>query len=202
MPASNLLNLPRELRDLIYPYVLPDRLRLVPKSCDQSISFHKTNGILLTTQQLRSEAIEALYRLFPSTTIVASCDVFHSILSSPYQSRMRQKIVNLVLKRTYRKRNLPYSVFSLASNDIDDPSLIRASLATMPSLQLVVCELAWAPNHAPALLLPRTRECIIEECRRVTVGSRDLAGWRIDCMVKDKARWRNEWSGIVILTRT
>jgi hypothetical protein len=56
-------------------------------------------------------------------------------------------------------------------------------------------------SHGTALLLPRINQCIIGERRSITIGSSELAGWYVECRVRDKARWKNEWSGIVALRR-
>jgi hypothetical protein len=73
MSGSNLVSLPRNIRDLIDPYVLPGRLLLDPQGCDQSLSCHGTNGILLTTHGLRSEDIEALQIASAARDSITEC---------------------------------------------------------------------------------------------------------------------------------
>ncbi|KAF2025419.1 hypothetical protein EK21DRAFT_76430 [Setomelanomma holmii] len=196
----NLVRLPREIRDLIYPYVLPTRLQLAPIGSEQNLSFHDTNGIFLVNHQLRSEVHEVFYRLFAITTIVVPRDQWHALVNPSGRHLLRQNIINLVLPQRYRKRMTRGWVFSLASNYY---GAIKAMdiLDNLPNLQNVTYEIEWAPNDAPAVLLPHMKESILQECRRVTIGTSELTGWDVECRIRDEARWKNEWSGTVSLRK-
>ena len=198
-----ILDLPRELRDVIYSYVLPHRIQLVPPGSDRSLDLWSTHGILLANRQLRLEALHAFSRLLPQTTVVVQRepnDGGHVAPISPLHTAFRDKIKVLITRLPFRKRNVQFFSLLRRSEEYTDLYL-RRLLDSMPALEEVTCEVTWEPNHAPTILLPRIREHMLEELRRATIGQDALAGWGVECQIKDATRWRNEWSGVVVLTR-
>jgi hypothetical protein len=200
MADMYLLSLPRELRDLIYSYILPVRIQLVHAACERSLAFHDTNGILLASQQLRSEALDAFYRLLPETTVLALQDAQAPFLVSPRQARLREMTQNLVIQTTYQKRNLHYFALSPMCNQKTD-LYISHILKSMPALRKITCEVAWEPREPPAVLLPRIREQVLTVLRWITLGNDTPMGWDVECKIRDATRWKNDWSGLVILRK-
>jgi hypothetical protein len=200
MTGAHLLRLPRELRDLVYSYIIPDRIQLAQMNTKESLEFYNTNGFFLASHQLRDEALDAFYRLLPTTTIIAPRDTQTSVLSSPQETRLLQETQVLVIRTTYRKRNLPY--FDLNSISTRQTNLyISRILQSMPALRHITCEVAWEPSDPPAVLLPRVREEVLAVIRWVTLRGDVPVGWDVECQIRNQTRWKNEWSGVVILKR-
>jgi hypothetical protein len=200
MADIHLLSLPRELRDLVYSYILSDRIQLVQAACDRSLAFYDTNGMFLANHQLRNEALDTFYRLLPEMTVVAPGDAQAPFLSSPRQARLRETTQNLVIQTTYRKRNLNYFALSPMCNQKTN-LYISHILQSMPALRKVTCEVAWEPREPPAVLLPRIREQVLTVLRWMTLGDEMPVGWHVECQIRDATRWKNEWSGVVILRK-
>jgi hypothetical protein len=199
MSRVGILDLPRELRDMIYSYILPDRIQLLSPGSEGSLP----SGILLANQQFRLETLHAFSRLLPQTTVVVRRepgDGGHVRPTSLSHNGLRDKIVKLVVRLPFRKRNVRFFSLLRRSEECTDV-YIRRLLDSMPALREVTCEVTWEPNHAPTVLLPRTKEHMLEELRRATVGQDDVVGWDVECRIRDATRWKNEWSGVVILMR-
>jgi hypothetical protein len=200
MAGTHFQSLPRELRDLIYSYTIPDRIQLLQMNSKESLDFHNTNGVLLASHQLRNEALDAFYRLLPTTTILAPRNSQISFLSSPQHTRLRLETQILVIETTYRKRNLAY--FALSPLSIQQTNLyISYLLQSMPALRHVTCEVAWEPSEPPAVLLPCVREEVLAVIQWVTLRNDTPEGWDVECQIRNAARWKNEWRGVVILRR-
>ena len=200
MTDSKLLSLPRELRDIVYSYYLPERLQLGPAGCESSITFYDDHGLLLASHQLGDEALDAFYRLLPTTTIVATRTVRVPFLTSPEYAHFRRKIVNLAYRAEYRKRNLHHFSLSRMSDRHTNLTLPRI-LESMPSLRKITCEITWEPGQSPTVLLPRIKSSVLTELRRVTIDQDPPLGWDVECQVRDTTRWKNDWSGLVILRK-
>jgi hypothetical protein len=201
MAGTHFLSLPRELRDLVYSYIIPDRIQLAQANTKESLDFYNTNGFFLASHQLRNETLHAFYRLLPTTTIIAPRDAQTSFLSSPQQTRLLQEMQILVIRTTYRKRNLAYFALSSLSNQQTNLYISRI-LGSMPALRHVTCEVAWEPSDPPAVLLPGVREEVLAVIRWVTFHDDVPVGWDVECLIRNETRWKNEWSGVVILKRT
>jgi hypothetical protein len=195
------LDLPRELRDIVYQYVISERVQLVQPGCKDSL---ESNGILLANHQLREEYLYTLRTILPATTVVLHRhpgDNSYSVLASPAYTGFRQNITNLIVRLPFRKRNVNF--FSLLRKSEQHTDIyIRRLLDCMPALRIVTCEITWEPNYAQTVLLPRIRERMVDELRRASIGPEELLeGWHVECQIRDATRWKNEWSGAVILTK-
>jgi hypothetical protein len=200
MARAHFLSLPRELRDLIYSYIIPDRIHLVEANTKESLDFHNVNGFLLANHQLRDEALDTFYRLLPTTTILAPPDTQISFLSSPHQTRLLLETQILVTRTTYIKQNLPHFALLSISNRQRHLYLSRV-LQSMPALRHVTCEVVWEPSDPPAVLLPRVKEEVLAAIRWITLQDATPEGWDVECQIRNETRWKNEWSGVVILKR-
>jgi hypothetical protein len=180
MAGNHFQSLPRELRDLIYSYTTLDRIQLVQMSSKGSLDFYNTNGLLLANHQLRDEALDAFYRLLPRTIILAPRNAQISFLSSPQHTPLRLETQMLVIKTTYRKRNLAFFALSSLSNQQTNLYLSHL-LQSMPALCYVTCEVSWEPSEPPAVLLPCVREEVLAVIRWVTLRNDTPEGWDIEC---------------------
>jgi hypothetical protein len=200
MASTSLLSLPRELRDLIYSFILPERIQLVQAGSESSVSFYDTNGILLASRQLRDEALDALYRLLPSTTILAPRDARVPFFGCTEYGGLGRRTHNFVIHMSYSRRNS--NVFALSHKSHGHTNLyVSHVIQSMPALRVVTCEITWEPRESSAVLLPSIREHILVELKRVIVGHHTPVGWDVDCQIRDATRWKNERSGVVILRK-
>jgi hypothetical protein len=200
MAESHLLSLPRELRDIIYAHVLPERVKLTDAGCERSPSFFDANGIFLASQQFRREATETFWRLLPRTTIVISRQSHIPFLGSSQYSRLRRHTQSLVIQMAYIKRNSP--IFELEQLSYrSSKSYLGNFFQSMPALQQLTCEIKWQPNDTPSILLPGDRSDMLREIRRVTIGEGSMIFWDIECYIVDATRWNKEWSGVVRFNR-
>lgn len=205
MTGSKFLKLPRELRDIIYLYSLPNRIQLVRPG--HSLDAWSGLGLLLVSRQIRLEALHAVFRLLPQTTVVIQRKPTYGMDDdplarlSPLQTAFRSKIVHLVLRLPFRKQSLPY--FSLQSESEEHTNAyMRRLIHSMPALREVTCEVTWEPNRATTIMFPGIRSDMITEIKNVTLGYAPLPGWVGECHIRDATRWRNGWSGIVHLSRS
>ena len=72
--ASQLFNIPLELRLMIINLVLPDRIRLVPRGSKESAEFIKTHGLFFSNHELRRNALDELKRQMPKTTFITAME--------------------------------------------------------------------------------------------------------------------------------
>jgi hypothetical protein len=195
-----LLCLPREVRDVIYAHTLPERLRLVSQGRKESFDFYESSGLLLANHQVRREALDALERQLATTTITATHNAVLPPLRSPEYANLRQKIENLVVQISCRKRNLPYFALSPQRGwwSQEDLSLIRQEL---PSLRYITFKITWEPNEASTVLWRRAKEHMVTVLRRMVGGEEFWDGWDVDSQIIDATRWKNEWSGIVLVRK-
>jgi hypothetical protein len=190
----HLFSLPRELRDIIYFYVLPDHVTLVEEGWDRDI------GLLLANRQLRIETLETFYLRLPRATIVVpptACDLFPSSLQyAPFRERAQR----VVIQRQVQKLDTPEFVLHTMGRD---GATLHCSkvFEHMPALREITYDIAWKSAASPSILLPSLKRRMLNEIRRVTVGEDKLAGWEIECQVKDATRWKIGWSGVVKLRK-
>jgi hypothetical protein len=200
MADLHLLSLPRELRDLIYAHVLPERMELAVAGRESSFSFFETNGVLLTNHQLRREAEETFWRLLPTTTVVISAWARMHFLVSPKYAQLRRLTQYLVVQTEHTK----CSTRTFEFEDVPDPntkSCLENLVQSMPALRQLTCEVRWQPNNTPSLLLPHDKNDMLHAIRRVTIGNRSMTGWDVECYIVDATRWNKEWSGVVVIKR-
>jgi hypothetical protein len=195
-----LLCLPREVRDIIYAHALPERLRLVSRSCKESLDFYESSGVLLANHQIRREALDALERQLATTTIIATYDAHLPPLRSPEYANLRQKIQNLIIQISCRKRNLSYFALSPQHGwrSQEDLYLIRQEL---PSLRYITFEITWEPNEASTVLWRRAKEHMVMVLKRMVGGEEFWDGWDVDSQIIDATRWKSAWSGVVAVKK-
>jgi DNA polymerase elongation subunit (family B) len=209
MVKTHFLEFPRELRDLIYLYVLPevDLTKLPTKGLDGTSTFIHTNGVLLANHQLRREAKEIFWRLLPNTTVTLAPAVHIHCLNSPAYARLRRETQFLVVRMEQYNRRLP--AFTLTepgtcvmryATDNTNGFLLHI-FRVMPALRHVTCDIEWKPNNAPSILLPRERNDMLRELRRVTIRDDPMIGWDVECYIVDATRWKKECKGGVIFSR-
>ncbi|KAH8724414.1 hypothetical protein GQ44DRAFT_278120 [Phaeosphaeriaceae sp. PMI808] len=147
MAEINLMCLPRELRDLIYAYILPKHIRSAQPSCRVSWKFANINGILLVNHQLRSESLEAFYRNLSQATIVAPSDACVPSLTLPTYARLRNKIQNFVFQWMYGRRKT--QTFSLKPTSSGETGrYLSRVIRSLPALQWVTCEITREPRES------------------------------------------------------
>jgi hypothetical protein len=191
MTNIHFFTLPRELRDMIYFHTLSDRIILVQEDCDKSL------GLLLASHQLRSETLDALNRSLPRITIVVPCTARALFSGSDF---LRQRTRKLVIQRVVKRCDL--WDFVLEPVNSSTAALHCAKVfECMPALREVMYEISWDNTSGPSVLLPSLKERMISELRRVTVGEDEVAGWGVECRIKDATRWKIGWSGVVILRK-
>jgi len=207
MADPSFLGLPLELRHIIYLYILPQRLQLVAPGCESSLKYWNKISILLVNHQLREEAIDTLKRALPTRTIVLQRPTgggpIPVLVSSEYTG-FRERIVNMVIRTPFHLDDR-WS-FSLSSKSPEHTRMcLFRLLRHMPALRNITCEITWdlqgSWSPSPTVLLPHLRQRMLEEFRRVTISQIELPGWDVGYQVKDLTRWKNERSGVVILTR-
>lgn len=187
-------SLPRELRDIIYFNVLPDHVTLVEEGWERHI------GLLLASRQFRNETLEAFYLRLPRTTVVippTACALFPD---SPQYAQFRQRAKRVVIRRQVQKPDTPDFVLNTIGSDgvtLHCPKVFD----DMPALRVIIFEIAWNSTTCPSVLLPGLKRRMLDEIRRVTVGGDKLAGWKMECQVKDATRWKIGWSGVMILRK-
>lgn len=202
MNGISFLDLPRELRDMTYAYVLPSTMQLVTPGCDSALEFSNKNGILLANRQTRDEALEALHRSPPSVTIVTHHNALLSRLVSPDCIMFRQKIVTLIVRTEYGLEEFPHPHYFLRRKSEEHTKIyIHRVIESMSALQHITCEVGWLPNQPPAVLLPLARAHMLGQIRAATLGFDPFTDWVVECHVRHATRWRNEWSGIVLLIK-
>jgi hypothetical protein len=198
MAYPHILGLPRELRDIIIQYVVPDRIKLIHSTYDDNVNYLRKNGILLTNHQLRIEAIDCVFRQ-PSTTIIWSRRSRVPILTCPDYERLRQTVQKLVIQTEYERRTLVRHLLSLKRNtDVDDGISFIHIIQRMPALREIVCEIRWTPCVTASVLLPDAKEIMLLQFRRATTGGEDVVGWEMEERVVDATRWMKSWSGLLI----
>lgn len=198
MAFPHLLSLPRELRDIILQYVVPDRIKLVHSTYEDNANYLSNNGILLASRQLRIEAIDCFYRQ-PSTTIIWSRQSRVPIFTCPDYERLRQTVQKLVIQTEYERRTRVRHLLSLTrNNDVDDGISFTHIIRRMPALREIVCEIRWTPCVTASVLLPDAKEIMLLQFRRATTGGEVVVGWEMEERVVDLTRWMNSWSGLLI----
>jgi hypothetical protein len=203
MAENRFLTLPRELRDLIYAHILPEKLYLVAPDPLSSRTLYTSNGILLTSRALRAEALSALQRLLPTTTIVATQHARVPPLSlSTECGDIRRNIENLVILMSCEK--LKIREFSLLPTaGWHTKAEFSEVLEAMPGLKEVTFEISWSPVDAYTLLWPSHKTRMLEVLRGVVGGEAfwENREWEVDARVRDATRWRNNWGGVVVMTK-
>jgi hypothetical protein len=208
MTGTNFFDLPRELRDVVYEYVIPDVNLTWPrnKGQDRTPNFFTTNGILLANHQLRRESKETFWRLLPKTTVTIAPKTHMYCLISPAYARLHRTTQDLVVQMEQYNHCLP--TFTLAESTpqtgfpLDDSKGYMAHIfRVMPALRQVTCEVEWKPHNTPSVLLPRERDDMLRELRRVTTGGDPMIGWEVECYIVDATRWKKECSGCVRFKR-
>jgi hypothetical protein len=208
MNGINFFNLPRELRDVIYVFVIPEVNLTGPriKGQDRIPNFFSTNGILLANHQMRREAKETFWRLLPSTTVTIAPKTHMYCLISPAYARLRRTTQYLVVQMEQYNHRLP--IFTLAESTpqmrfpLDNTKgYIAHIIRVMPALRQVTCDIEWKPHNTPSVLLPRERDDMLRELRRVTTGGDPMIGWEVKCYIVDATRWKKECSGGVRFKR-
>jgi len=187
-------SLPRELRDIIYFYVLPDHVTLVEEGWERNI------GLLLASRQLRTETLEAFYLRLPRATIIVPPTAHGLFPSSPQYALIRERTKRVVIQRQVQKPETPDFVLNTMGRDV---ATLHSSKVfdDMPALREIIYEITWKYTASPSVLLPSLKRRMLDEIRRVTVGEDELAGWKIECQVKDATRWKIGWSGVVLLRK-
>ncbi|KAH7410478.1 hypothetical protein DE146DRAFT_645062 [Phaeosphaeria sp. MPI-PUGE-AT-0046c] len=202
MAYSHLLSLPRELRDIIFEHAVPKRIELIHSSYEENVNFFNNNGILLANQQLRNEAIEAVYR-GPYTTIIWSRKSRIPFLVCPDYLRLRQNVQKLVLRTEYRKLARTRHILALRRNEcLDDGLSLMHIIQCMPALREIVCEISWTPCVTASVLLPNAKEIMTAQLRRATIGGEEVVGWELEDRIVDSTRWMKNWSGLLIARKS
>jgi hypothetical protein len=203
MAKTTFSTLPRELRDLIYPYILPERLYLVAPNHPSSRIFYKTNGILLTSRALRIEAVSAMTRLVPSTRFIALEHARSPPLSlAPEYVPIRRKIRHIIILLSCQKVDTTrFDLLPMAGWKSNDE--LKEVLVAMPGLKEVTFEISWSPAEAYTLLFPSYKTRMLAVLRGVVRGEEfwERQGWEVEARIKDKTRWRNRWGGVVVVRK-
>jgi hypothetical protein len=193
MTRIHFFSLPRELRDIIYSYVLPEHIKLI-EGWDESL------GLLLASHRLRSEMLDAFYTRLPHMTIISPNTAPALLPDSPNYTLLRQKTEKLVVQRSVEKRNQPnFALMPIAGQHATwlPPQIFQC----MPALREVTYEITWDSKGSPSVLLPSLKDSVLRELKNVTLSQGSLTGWDVECRIVDITRWRIEWSGIVVLKK-
>lgn len=195
-----LLCLPREIRDVIYAYALPERLQLRSRHCKESLSFYESNGLLLANHQIRKEANEALERQLPIKHIIFAHDAHLPPLQSPDYFDIRRKIQNLVIALSCRKHEFPAFALLPQTGWHADVKLYQIR-KEFPSLRQVTFEITWQPKDTYTVLLPRRKEEMVMGLRKLVGGGIIWDAWDLEYQIRDATRWKNAWSGVIVATK-
>jgi hypothetical protein len=193
MAHIHFFSLPRELRDIIYSYVLPEHIKLAE-------GWEGSLGLLLVSHRFRSETLDAFYTRLPQMTIVSPNTALTVLPGSPKYTLLWQKTEKLLVQRSMEKRNQPdFAFMPIASQHADwhPPQIFQC----MPALREVTYEIAWDSRGSPSILLPSLKDRVLRELKETTLGQNSLIGWDVECRIVDSTRWRIEWSGVVALKR-